>query len=111
MTSQIHGWRTDSGSSNLTCPARQSGRVGCVARCQIPINGLGSCTRSGNVLMNTPTMFSMPATSGGIRSWAVAHALTGQPIGPGLVHRTCAELQQQFFDPPLETRSGVGKYR
>ena len=30
---------------------------------------------------------------------------------PGLVHRTCAELQQQFFDPPLETRSGVGKYR
>ena len=54
---------------------------------------------------------SMPATSGGIRSWAVAHALTGQPIGPGLVHRTCAELQQQFFDPPLETRSGVGKYR
>jgi hypothetical protein len=67
--------------------------------------------RSGNVLMNTPTMFSMPATSAGIRSWAVAHALTGQPIGPGLVHRTCAELQQQFFDPPLETRSGVGKYR
>jgi len=55
-------------------------------------------------------MFSMPATSGGIRSWAVAHALTGQQIGPGLVHRTCAELQQ-FFDPPLETRSGVGKYR
>jgi hypothetical protein len=85
--------------------------VGCVARCQIPISSLGSCTRSGNVLMNTPTMFSMPATSAGIRSWAVAHALTGQPIGPGLVHRTCAELQQQFFDPPLETRSGVGKYR
>ncbi|MGC1880877.1 MAG: hypothetical protein WA703_06670, partial [Pseudolabrys sp.] len=46
-------------------------------------------------VMNTPTMFSMPATSAGIRSWAVAHALTGQPIGPGLVHRTCAELQQQ----------------
>jgi len=55
--------------------------------------------------MNTPTMFSMPATSGGIRSWAVAHALTGQPIGPGLVHRTCAELQQQFFDPPLESEA------
>ena len=62
--------------------------MGCVARCQIPISSLGSCTRSGNVLMNTPTMFSMPATSGGIRSWAVAHALTGQPIVPGLVHRT-----------------------
>jgi hypothetical protein len=30
----------------------------------------------------------MPATSGGIRSCAVAHALTGQPIVPGLVHRT-----------------------
>jgi hypothetical protein len=53
----------------------------------------------------------MPATSGGIRSCAVAHALTVSRSGPGLVHRTCAELQQQFFDPPLETRSGVGEYR
>jgi hypothetical protein len=34
--------------------------------------------------MNTPTMFSMPATSGGIRSWAVAHALTGQQSAPAL---------------------------
>jgi hypothetical protein len=34
---------------------------------------------------------------------AVAHALHGQEIGPGLVARTCAELQRQFFNPPVET--------
>jgi hypothetical protein len=32
---------------------------------------------------------------------AVAAALQGHAIvGPGLVARTCAELQRQFFDPP-----------
>ena len=31
---------------------------------------------------------------------AVARALQGREIGPGLVARTCAELQRQFFDPP-----------
>ena len=43
---------------------------------------------------------------------AVANALQGREvIGPGVVARTCAELQRQFFHPPLETRSGTGKYR
>jgi hypothetical protein len=32
---------------------------------------------------------------------AVANALEGSKvIGPGVVARTCAELQRQFFDPP-----------
>jgi hypothetical protein len=32
---------------------------------------------------------------------AVAAALEGSKvIGPGVVARTCAELQRQFFDPP-----------
>jgi hypothetical protein len=32
---------------------------------------------------------------------AVAHALSGRNvIGPGTVHRVCAELQRQSFDPP-----------
>ena len=32
---------------------------------------------------------------------AVATALEGSKvIGPGVVARTCAELQRQFFDPP-----------
>jgi hypothetical protein len=32
---------------------------------------------------------------------AVATALDGSKvIGPGVVARTCAELQRQFFDPP-----------
>ena len=33
---------------------------------------------------------------------AVATALKGREFGPGLVARTCAELQRQFFDPPLD---------
>ena len=38
---------------------------------------------------------------------AVANALAGQQtIGPGLVARTCRELQRQFFDPP-----DTSKYR
>ena len=46
---------------------------------------------------------------------AVAHALAGQAvIGPGVVARTCAALQREYFDPPLEAagsgRPGVGKY-
>jgi len=32
-------------------------------------------------------------------------------IGPGTVHRICAATQREFFDPPLDTRSGTGKYR
>jgi hypothetical protein len=31
---------------------------------------------------------------------AVAHALRGHEIGPGLVARTCRELQRDFLDPP-----------
>jgi len=32
---------------------------------------------------------------------AVANALqSSEVIGPGIVARTCAELQRQFFDPP-----------
>jgi hypothetical protein len=43
---------------------------------------------------------------------AVAAALqSAGEIGPGVVHRVCVELQREFFDPPLETRSGTGKYR
>jgi hypothetical protein len=41
----------------------------------------------------------------------VAAELRGREIGPGLVHRICAEVQREHFDPPLETRSGTGKYR
>jgi hypothetical protein len=42
----------------------------------------------------------------------VASALSGcAEIGPGTVHRICAATQREFFDPPLETRSGTGKYR
>ena len=42
---------------------------------------------------------------------AVATALQGsEVIGPGVVARTCAELQRQFFDPPEFTcASGAGK--
>jgi hypothetical protein len=33
-------------------------------------------------------------------------------IGPGVVHRVCAETQRRFFDPPdLGRASGSGKYR
>jgi hypothetical protein len=42
---------------------------------------------------------------------AVAAELRGREVGPGLVHRICAEVQREHFDPPLETRTGVGKYR
>src|SRR5262245_6851386 len=42
---------------------------------------------------------------------AVASALQGKAeIGPGVVARTCAELQRQFFDPPDLGRASVGKY-
>ena len=43
---------------------------------------------------------------------AVASALQGQEVGPGLVARTCAELQRQFWRPPDFSRSsGSSKYR
>jgi hypothetical protein len=43
---------------------------------------------------------------------AVAAALNGREIGPGVVHRVCAETQRRFFDPPdLGRASGLGKYR
>jgi hypothetical protein len=45
---------------------------------------------------------------------AVANALeSSKVIGPGVVARTCAELQRQFFSPPLATETNgrkVGKY-
>jgi hypothetical protein len=33
-------------------------------------------------------------------------------VGPGLIHRTCAEAQRQFWDPPDfgPGGNGVGKY-
>jgi hypothetical protein len=43
---------------------------------------------------------------------AVAAALGGRELGPGVVHRVCAETQRRFFDPPdLGRASGLGKYR
>lgn len=44
----------------------------------------------------------------------VASALGGyREVGPGIVHRICAETQARFFDPPdLSRANGVGgKYR
>jgi hypothetical protein len=44
---------------------------------------------------------------------AVAAELCGCEVGPGLVHRICAQVQRQFFDPP-DLSMGVGrssKYR
>jgi hypothetical protein len=44
---------------------------------------------------------SKPAPLSVSRLRAVATALEGSKvIGPGVVARTCAELQRQFFDPP-----------
>ena len=41
---------------------------------------------------------------------AVAHALSAcDVVGPGTVHRVCAETQRTFFDPP-DLSGGVGKY-
>ena len=42
----------------------------------------------------------------------VATSLGGyREIGPGLVHRICAETQRQFFTPPDLTKTNVSKYR
>jgi hypothetical protein len=43
----------------------------------------------------------------------VARALAScVELGPGVVHRVCAETQRRFFDPPdLGRASGLGKYR
>jgi hypothetical protein len=40
---------------------------------------------------------------------AVVLALSGQPVGPGSVHRACVEMQREFMRPPVLTREG--KYR
>jgi hypothetical protein len=43
---------------------------------------------------------------------AVAHALQGREIGPGLVGRTCREMQRNFFHPPATHGPGtLPKYR
>jgi hypothetical protein len=45
---------------------------------------------------------------------AVASALASHPgeVGPGVVHRVCAEVQRQHFDPPDFSHAGsVSKYR
>jgi hypothetical protein len=44
---------------------------------------------------------------------AVANALQGKAeIGPGVVARTCSEMQRQFFHPPdLSRGNDVSKYR
>jgi hypothetical protein len=31
-------------------------------------------------------------------------------IGDGAVHRIIMAVQREYFDPPIETRSGTGKY-
>ena len=43
----------------------------------------------------------------------VASALGGyREIGPGIVHRICAETQARYFNPPdLSTTKDVSKYR
>jgi hypothetical protein len=43
----------------------------------------------------------------------VATSLGGyREIGPGLIHRICAEAQRHFFDPPDLTKTkDVSKYR
>jgi len=41
----------------------------------------------------------------------VASALGGyREIGPGLVHRICAETQRKLYDPPEFTTGTGGKY-
>jgi hypothetical protein len=45
---------------------------------------------------------------------AVAASLHGRQLGPGLVHRVCAETQRAFFDPPQLAAGAPGrgaKYR
>jgi hypothetical protein len=43
---------------------------------------------------------------------AVAIALRGRELGPGLVHRTCPEVQRRFWVPPdLSRAAGSSKYR
>ena len=45
---------------------------------------------------------------------AVASALASHPgeVGPGVVHRVCAEVQRQHFDPPdFSHAASVSKYR
>jgi hypothetical protein len=44
---------------------------------------------------------------------AVAAVLATSPeIGPGVVFRTCAEVQRQYFSPPdLSRAAGTSKYR
>jgi hypothetical protein len=32
-------------------------------------------------------------------------------LGDGALHRTIMSVQKIYFSPPLETRSGTGKYR
>jgi len=41
----------------------------------------------------------------------VAAELQGRQIGPGLVHRVCAEAQRQYFDPPDLLGNQDSKYR
>jgi hypothetical protein len=41
----------------------------------------------------------------------VAAALQGRQIGPGLVHRICAEAQRAHFDPPDLSGNQDSKYR
>ena len=43
---------------------------------------------------------------------AVANALQGREIGPGLVARTCREVQRHFHFPPADRGPGtLPKYR
>lgn len=45
---------------------------------------------------------------------AVAAELQGRQIGPDLVHRICAEVQREYFDPPdlaMGTHGRASKYR
>jgi hypothetical protein len=45
---------------------------------------------------------------------AVAAELDGRQLGPGLVHRICADVQRAFFEPPALAAGAPGrgaKYR
>jgi hypothetical protein len=56
-----------------------------------------------------------PARIGSRRDAFLQHvasdALQGYGDSPGVLYRVAAQVQREFFDPPLETRSGTGKYR
>jgi hypothetical protein len=42
----------------------------------------------------------------------VAREISRRPIlGDGLLHRVIMQVQKKYFHPPIESRTGNGKYR